>query len=29
VALNVLTNYVNRIAGTAVDFPLLKLHSAA
>ena len=29
VALNVLTNYVNRIAGTAVDFPLIKLHSAA
>ncbi|MBA52951.1 MAG: alkylhydroperoxidase [Pseudomonadales bacterium] len=29
VALNVLTNYVNRVAGTAVDFPLLKLDSVA
>ncbi len=29
VALNVLTNYVNRVAGTVVDFPLLKLDSVA
>ena len=29
VALNILTNYVNRVAGTDVDFPLLKLDSAA
>lgn len=29
VALNILTNYVNRVAGTEVDFPLLPLHSAA
>lgn len=29
VALNILTNYVNRVAGTEVDFPLLQLHSAA
>jgi uncharacterized peroxidase-related enzyme len=29
VALNTLTNYVNRIAGTEVDFPLLSLSSAA
>jgi len=29
VALNVLTNYVNRVAGTEVDFPLLKLEFAA
>jgi uncharacterized peroxidase-related enzyme len=29
VALNVLTNYVNRIAGTEVDFPVIALSSAA
>lgn len=29
VALNTLTNYVNRIAGTEIDFPLLSLSSAA
>lgn len=29
VALNTLTNYVNKLAGTAVDFPLLSLQSAA
>lgn len=29
VALNVLTNYVNRIAGTEVDFPVFDLSSAA
>lgn len=29
VALNVLTNYVNRIAGTDVDFPLVDLSPAA
>jgi len=29
VALNVLTNYVNRIAGTDVDFPVVDLSSAA
>lgn len=29
VALNILTNYVNRVAGTDIDFPLLKLGSAA
>lgn len=29
VALNTLTNYVNRVAGTVVDFPLLKLDSVA
>ena len=29
VALNVLTNYVNRIAGTDVDFPLMELSPAA
>ena len=29
VALNVLTNYVNRVAGTEVDFPRVRLLSAA
>ncbi len=29
VALNTLTNYVNRVAGTEVDFPLLKLDAVA
>jgi len=29
VALNVLTNYINRVAGTEIDFPLLKLNTAA
>lgn len=29
VALNVLTNYVNRVAGTQVDFPVVDLSSAA
>lgn len=29
VALNVLTNYVNRVAGTEVDFPVVDLSSAA
>jgi len=29
VALNVLTNYVNRVAGTEVDFPVVKLSAAA
>lgn len=29
VALNILTNYVNQVAGTEVDFPLLSLNSAA
>lgn len=29
VALNVLTNYINRVAGTEVDFPLLALDNAA
>lgn len=29
VALNVLTNYVNRVAGTEVDFPLMQLRRAA
>lgn len=29
VALNVLTNYVNRVAGTEVDFPLVNLSPAA
>lgn len=29
VALNILTNYVNRVAGTEVDFPLVALSSAA
>lgn len=29
VALNTLTNYVNHIAGTEVDFPLMKLDSVA
>ncbi len=29
VALNVLTNYVNRIADTDVDFPVIELSSAA
>ncbi|MGD2076684.1 MAG: carboxymuconolactone decarboxylase family protein, partial [Gammaproteobacteria bacterium] len=29
VALNVLTNYVNRVAGTEVDFPVVNLSPAA
>lgn len=29
VALNVMTNYLNKVAGTVVDFPLLMLESAA
>ncbi|WP_125931839.1 carboxymuconolactone decarboxylase family protein [Thiosocius teredinicola] len=29
VALNVMTNYLNKVAGTAVDFPLLSLDNAA
>lgn len=29
VALNVLTNYVNRVAGTEVDFPVIRLGRAA
>jgi len=29
VSLNVLTNYVNRVAGTEVDFPVIALSSAA
>jgi hypothetical protein len=29
VALNVLTNYVDRIAGTFVDFPVVQLSPAA
>lgn len=29
VALNILTNYINRLAGTVVDFPLLRLAAAA
>lgn len=29
VALNVLTNYVNRVAGTEIDFPLVSLSTAA
>ena len=29
VALNTLTNYVNEVAGTAIDFPVVALRSAA
>ena len=29
VALNVMTNYLNKVAGTAIDFPVVELQTAA